>query len=62
MTRRREFADAVPSMPESEARTSLEDWRRLESRRQWWWIAVASAVAAAVLVSFLLWRSGGVIV
>ncbi|MEV5211415.1 hypothetical protein AB0K35_28465 [Micromonospora sp. NPDC053740] len=53
------FRDAIPSMLESEAHASREEWRRLESRRQWWWIAVCWAVGAAVLVSALLALSGG---
>ncbi|MFG2046203.1 hypothetical protein ACGFIW_02065 [Micromonospora sp. NPDC048935] len=62
MTRGREFADAIPSMRESEVRASREEWRAMESRRHWRWIFIAAAVATAVLLSALLFMSGGVMV
>ncbi len=51
---------SVPSMPESEARDSLAEWRRLESRRQWVWIAVCGLVGGLVLAAILLRLNGGV--
>ncbi|MET8278198.1 hypothetical protein [Micromonospora sp. NPDC005174] len=50
---------SVPSMPESEAHASREEWRRLQSRRTWRLIAACRVLAAAVLVSALLALSGG---
>lgn len=56
------YRDAIPSMPEAEHRASREEWRAMESRRTWARILIAAAVATAVLVSGLLFMSGGVVV